>query len=292
MGPSYKKHDISEFMGKRFGHLTVTGKAEADCAYSNTFIFRCDCGAIIQEQPARVISGHKSSCGKCEYSNLNKSPRVNIDDYIGKKSGKLTVVGLADKKPTEHNWRLRCLCECGNYIDVLPYHFRKGIVKTCGCSKRIGTRLEDGRSLHPLYGIWSQMMRRCYNQKSRHYSRYGGRGISVCEEWHDFWNFAKWSDSVGGRPKGYEIDRIDNDGNYCPENCRWATRRQQNLNKSSNIFIEYNGRRQTLFEWSIETGISWAALNHRYHRGWSIERMLTTPMQKRENAGAKIRNQT
>ena len=98
---------------------------------------------------------------------------------------------------------------------------------------------QDGRAMHPLYGLWKRMIGRCEDPKVNHYDRYGGRGIKVCDEWHDFWEFAKWSDSVGGRPEGYTLDRIDNDGNYEPNNCRWANWETQTSNKSSNRFIVY-----------------------------------------------------
>ena len=276
---SYSMRKIEDYIGKRYGHLTVIGEAPKTHKYSNSFLFQCDCGNVIAEQPTRVMSGHKSSCGKCEYAGKTGIPTFNPDHYIGRKNNMLTVIGVADKKPTEKRWKLKCLCDCGNYTEIYPDQFNRGAVKSCGCLRRRGTRTVDSRSKHPLYGIWNQMMGRCYRKSDKHYHLYGGRGIKVCEEWHDFWNFAKWSDSIGGRPDNEEIDRIDNDGDYCPENCRWATRKQQNSNKSNNIVIEYNGKKQTLAEWSEETGIRWGVLNHRYHRGWSAERMLTTPVQ-------------
>lgn len=277
---TYTQRNIEDYIGKKYGHLTVVGEAQKRHRFSNSFIFRCDCGNTIEEQPTRVLSGHKSSCGKCIYAGKTGKPTFNPEDYIGKKRHMLTVVGVMDKKPTEKRWKLKCICDCGEYTELYPDQFRRGVVKSCGCLRcRTGLR-SDGKSKHPLYGIWNQMMGRCYRKNDKHYDRYGGRGISVCEEWHDFWNFVKWSDSVGGRPKGYEIDRIDNDGNYCPENCRWATRTQQNLNKSNNVILEYDGKSMTLTEWCYETGIPRTAMMHRYQRGWSVERMLTTPLQK------------
>lgn len=132
------------------------------------------------------------------------------------------------------------------------------------------------------------MMRRCYYEKTDAYYRYGGRGIYVCDEWHDFLNFAKWSDSVGGRPNGYTLDRINNDGPYSPENCRWATMHDQCRNKSDNVIIEYNGKSQALVDWADEIGIKKSALQHRYKRGWPIERMMTEPLHEKQNhkAGA------
>lgn len=273
MGDQHFVHNINDYIDKKFGHLTVIGLAEKTHEYSNSFLFRCDCGNIIKDQPHRVINGHKTSCGKC---NAQKTkPKFDIKTYIGKKSGKLTVIGLGERQKIG-GWRLHCICECGNTIDVLPYQFNNGSVRTCGCSKRKGTRLNDGRSLHPLYGIWNQMMRRCYNSKTIHYDRYGGRGITVCDEWHDFWNFVKWSDSVGGRPTGTSIDRIDNNGNYEPSNCRWATKFQQSTNKCTNVILEYNGIKKSLIEWALEYGLEWNTLSNRINRGWPVDKAITT----------------
>lgn len=119
------------------------------------------------------------------------------------------------------------------------------------------------------------MMSRCYSEKSAPYDYYGGRGIKVCEEWHDFWNFVKWSDSIGGRPNGYTLDRKNVNGNYEPSNCEWVTRKAQNRNKRDNVFVTFNGKTQTLMDWSIELGIHYRTLNNRINRGWTVERAFT-----------------
>lgn len=150
--------------------------------------------------------------------------------------------------------------------------------------------LIDRRSNHPLYGTWLQMIRRCENPKQNHYDRYGGRGISVCEEWHDFWKFVAWSDSIGGRPDGYTLDRKDNNGNYEPSNCRWADQATQKRNTSSNVIIEYKGVSKTLVDWSAETGIHHQTLLNRYNRGWSAEKIIETSVI--HNNGNKTRLMT
>ena len=202
---------------------------------------------------------------------------------LGKKYGKLTVISTE-----KHNNRtlLVCKCDCGNEIKRETYLIATNQIKSCGClkgdaikrynasGKHSRSRLKDGRSLHPLYGTWFQMISRCENHNQKHYDRYGGRGIKVCEEWHDFWNFVKWSDSVGGRPKGCTLDRIDNDGNYEPSNCRWANWRTQTTNKSSNVFVEYNGIRKTVAEWAETVGLHPHTLQERLKKGWPVERAL------------------
>lgn len=281
-----KNVDVSEFIGKRFGSLTVIGEASKTHKYSKRFLLRCDCGNIISEQPNRIIGGHKKTCGRsCPICKEMQGPQFDFSGYVGKKNNELTVVGLVSKgKQT----LLRCKCSCGSEVDVFPYQFKSGAVKSCGCLRNIFHDTPDGRSSHPLYKIWYQMMRRCYNEKASAYNRYGGRGITVCEEWHDFLAFLKWSDSVGGRPEGYTLDRINNDGPYSPENCRWATMRDQSRNKSDNIIIEYNGKSQTLTDWANELGIKQITFHNRYVRGWSIERMMTEPVHTKPNRIAGV----
>lgn len=216
-----------------------------------------------------------------------QKPHFNVDDYIGKKVHSLTAIGLAERKPSDKEWKLRCLCECGRETYITPSQFRRGVVKSCGCKRATVCTKQKGHSKHPLYHVWLQMMYRCYKKTSKAYGRYGGRGISVCEEWHDFESFVRWSDSVGGRPDGYTLDRINNNGDYNPYNCRWVPMKIQNINKSDNIVIGYSGKSQTLSEWANQLGIKWVTLHNRYVRGWSIERMLTEPVNKKSGeAGA------
>lgn len=204
-------------------------------------------------------------------------------EMIGNKYGKLTVVSV---EKINNKTCLKCKCDCGNEIIRETYLIATNQVKSCGClkseiikkynssGKHSRSRLKDGRSLHPLYGTWFQMISRCENPNQTHYDRYGGRGIKVCDEWHDFWQFVKWSDSVGGRPKGFTLDRINNDGNYEPSNCRWASERTQKTNKSTNVFIEHNGTRKTIVEWSEDLNIHTHTLQERIKSGWPIERAL------------------
>lgn len=217
---------------------------------------------------------------------------------IGTKYNMLTVIDFV-QKPNSSQWYAKCKCDCGKEKLAFPYQLRSGSVKSCGClkakhSKNFGSmqplskgNLKDGRSKHPLYGAWKQMISRCENPKTNFYDRYGGRGISVCEEWHDFWEFVAWSDSVGGRPDGYSIDRINNDGNYEPSNCKWSDQSTQTRNTSRNIIVEYNGVSKPLIDWSIETGINHQTLANRYNRGWSAKRIIETSVT--HNNGNKTR---
>ncbi len=269
------KYHVSDYIGKQYGHLTVIGQSK-NSSIPNAFDFRCECGAIVSYAPDRVISGGQKSCGKCQFSRVQTRPHNDLEKYIGKTKNLLTVIGYS-KLPSDKKWRLDCQCQCGNTSRLFPYQFDNGSVKSCGCLRKDNHKTIDSRAKHPLYGLWFQMINRCENPNHIKYYRYGARGIKVCDEWHDFWKFVEWSDSVGGRPKGCTIDRINNDGNYEPSNCRWATSFQQSINKSSTRILEYNGEKKSIAEWSASTGLSWALIHGRVSRGWSAEKALTTP---------------
>lgn len=278
MQPSYEKHNIEDYIGKKFGYLTVIGQSPKTNEYSNKFDFQCDCGNIISDEPHRVISGHRTSCGKCSFRKKDSKPRFDINEYLGKRENMLTVIGIADREPSDKCWKLLCQCDCGNTCKLTPYQFNQSKIKSCGCLRHIGRQTLDNRTKHPLYGTWKQMLNRCENPNAPNYSRYGKKGISVCDEWHDFWKFVEWSDSIGGKPKSYTLDRINGSLGYSPQNCRWADQNTQANNKSSSRYIEYNGVSKTIKQWAEELGLNHETLSNRISRGWSIEKALTAKL--------------
>jgi hypothetical protein len=130
----------------------------------------------------------------------------------------------------------------------------------------------DGKTT-PTYYAWVDMRRRCSNTKHPAYKWYGARGINYCQRWDSFENFLA---DMGEKPEGSSLDRIDNNGNYQPGNCRWATGREQQVNRRSNVFLTLNGKTQTMEDWSRETGIGQTTLSYRRKAGWSAHEMLTT----------------
>lgn len=136
-------------------------------------------------------------------------------------------------------------------------------------------RLIKGRSFYkePWYANYRSMMDRCYRKKAWNYPHYGGRGITVCDEWHNIENFEKWALNSGFR-KGLTLDRIDANGDYCPQNCRWATRKEQANNRRNTIIVEWNGEVHSLTEWAEIIGINSSTLESRYWRGDRGDRLF------------------
>lgn len=141
--------------------------------------------------------------------------------------------------------------------------------------------LKHGMGKTRLYRIWKSMRQRCNNPKCINYHNYGGKGVTVCNEWDDFMQFKNWAMKTGYKDN-LTIDRIKSSGNYCPDNCRWVTYKVQNNNRDNNKMIEYNGEMHTISEWSDIVGIKMQTLWMRLKNGWNIEKALTTPLRKNQ----------
>lgn len=183
----------------------------------------------------------------------------------------LTVIRVLDSQ------FVLCKCDCGNITKVRVEHLRSGHTKSCGCYQRTQTskaHKTHGREPKRLYSIWANMKTRCLNKNTETYERYGGRGITICDEWLSFENFRNWA-ITNGYSDDLTIDRIDNDGNYEPSNCRWATDYEQRNNTRRNHFLEYKGERKTIRQWSDDVGISCKVISDRVNRyGWTVEEAL------------------
>lgn len=216
-----------------------------------------------------------------------------INDLTGKRFGRYVVVGRADDmiSPSgRHRIMWNCKCDCGNYKSVLGASLTAGTVVSCGCYKAelkkdlLTTHGETvgGKPSH-LYRVWDGMKARCYNPKKTYYPIYGGRGIKMCDEWHySFEAFRDWA-MANGYANNLTIDRIDNNGDYCPENCRWVTIKEQNNNKSNSHYLIYNGEKKTIAQWAEETGFSFHLLYLRIAKGMSVEDALLTPRKVKGN---------
>lgn len=207
-------------------------------------------------------------------------------DLTGQRFGRLIVLAKSNSKQGGKTW-WTCRCDCGKILDVWSVYLRNGTTKSCGCLSRELSSYRfrairkaqgaDGRSATRLYSIWRGMIQRCENPNAHYYDHYGGRGIQVCKEWRNsFSAFRQWA-LKNGYGEGLTIDRIDNDGNYSPENCRWADSFIQCNNMRSNRMITYAGKTLSVSQWAVELGISRSTLAVRLCKGWSIQRALATP---------------
>lgn len=202
-------------------------------------------------------------------------------DLTGKVFGRLTVIKEAGRNNSSLLWL--CRCECGVEKIIQGNHLKEGKILSCGCymkeksSLRITERnITHGLSKTRFYKIWSEMLRRCFNQNAANYSMYGGRGIKVCDEWKSFEGFYK--DMYSGYKKGLSIDRIDVNGNYCKENCRWLDAKGQARNRRNTIFVNGVSLSELCEEKKLDYGIVW----QRIHKSkWSVEKALSTPINKR-----------
>ena len=198
-------------------------------------------------------------------------------DITGIKFGKLTPLYVSGKsKSREYIWH--CICDCGNETDVVGSSLRNGNTKSCGCLIYNGHPMNStthGMSKERIYHIWKSMKQRCINPKNISYKNYGGRNITVCDEWkNDFMTFYNWAINNGYK-NNLSIERIDVNGNYCPENCCWVTFFEQQSNKTNNKYIEYNGDTYTLAQLSRKFNIDSETLRKRLKSGWSLEDALT-----------------
>lgn len=207
-------------------------------------------------------------------------------DLTGKVFERLTVLGFAGSPPSSGKRPMlwNCVCLCGTIKVVHGGDLKKGHTRSCGCWQKqtVGERSEThgnaGRGkVTRVYRTWQNMLTRTTNLKSKEYHNYGGRGIKVCDRWQNsFENFL----FDMGQPitAKHTLDRIDNEGGYCKENCRWATPKDQARNTRINHILEFNGKKACLAEWTESFGLRRSSLWSRLRRGWSVERALTTPI--------------
>lgn len=207
-----------------------------------------------------------------------------IIDLTGQRFGRLRALECVgfDKR---HNRRWRCACDCGQGTVTITTKLRSGKKRSCGCLPRASVtqrNLTHGLRYAPEYRAWNQLRSRCSNPSNKHFKHYGGRGIRCCERWSSFENF--YAD-MGPKPSPqHSIDRVNNDGNYEPGNCRWATRLEQANNTSATRWIRHDGRAQSLPSWARDTGLMRKTIACRLDRGWPPEPALTAPIRSTEGA--------
>ena len=217
-------------------------------------------------------------------------------DLTGMTFGRLTVEGIDHKQPIKPHGSIiywRCRCTCGKECVVTSSALNCGATKSCGClnlEKIIERDTTHGMSRTNINQTWRDIKQRCYNPKCKIYPRYGGRGIKICPQWHDFQTFYNdVSQMENFNRAGYTLDRINVNGDYSPENCRWATRKEQARNRRNNVLVEYEGVEMTLAEAAEKSGINYSTLQSRYKRGKRGDELFK-PMKLPPNAVAVVQN--
>lgn len=209
-------------------------------------------------------------------------------DLSGQRFGHLVVLEF-DHKDTKSRKRFwKCKCDCGKNCIVYQNHLKSGHTKSCGClhsTKNINVTHGCCRRTVPkkrIYKIWIGMKNRCFNKNNQAYNKYGGRGITVCEEWLDFSKFKEWS-FKHGYSDNLTIDRIDVNGNYCPENCRWVNEIIQANNRRSSIYLTVDNETHTISEWTKIYNLPRGLISSRINKlGWDIKKAITTPLKRKD----------
>lgn len=219
-----------DLTGEKFGRLLVVSRAQNDDKGRAMWNCICECGSEVTIKSTNLVEGRTRSCG-C----------LRVNALTGKRFGRLLVLGRVENHRTKggkSQVQYKCQCDCGNIIVARGESLCSGNTKSCGCYEHdvhIAMNTTHGKTGIRLYRIWQGMKQRCYYKKSTYYKDYGGRGISICDEWkNDFQVFYNWAMSHGYSDK-LSIDRINVDGNYEPSNCRWATNSEQQLNKRKKV---------------------------------------------------------
>jgi len=209
---------MRDIIGNKFGKWTVLSYKGRNKKSEQIYECKCDCGTIKDHTFSILHSNLSTQCKTCFVKELNKVP-----DLIGKSFGSWHVIGK-EKNIDRNEWFFTCICVCGTTRNIAGHQLKSGSTTKCHRC-RVKTH---GMSYTVEFKIWTGMLRRCLNSKFKAYKYYGGRGITVCERWRKFQNFFE---DMGNRPPMLQIDRINNDGNYEPGNCRWVTSRENNANR-------------------------------------------------------------
>ena len=270
--PSPNRMDLT---GKKFGRLTVVSLCE-EKSTGGILMWecKCDCGNTTYVRGSNLKNGHVKSCGcKSKEEQLNR-----YEDITGKRVGRLIVSKKAGRTKRGVSWL--CKCDCGNEKVVCGADLRSGKTKSCGClsdeARKMPKKVTHGLSRTRIYREYRSMFSRCkpnYHNSNVYYEK----GITVCDEWTGnggFENFYEWAMNNGYSDE-LSLDRINVNGNYEPSNCRWITMKEQQSNRSDNVFVEYMGETKTLKQWCNELGLSYGMVKARRRNGWTVPELFS-----------------
>jgi len=204
---------------------------------------------------------------------------TKLIDVVGQRYGRYLVIAKSDKRTKANKQVVLCKCDCGTEREVVVNNLRSGTSTSCGCWKdeKTGARRKiHGYSKNSMYHRYRSMIRRCYDPLHKEFHNYGGRGIKVCDRWLE--SIENYMEDMGKAPFYMaSIDRIDNNGDYLKENCHWATKKEQTINRRTTKMIEYNGESLCLSDWSRKLGFEKQFVQKRLKRGWTVEEAIKNP---------------
>ena len=264
-----EKNDI---IGEKFNRLTAI-KRVYDGRKGTRYLFRCDCGKEKVILKSKVVNGETKSCGCLS---VEKAKERNFKDLSNQRFGKLVALNVDKKENDKTYWM--CKCDCGKKCSVLTSRLISGHTKSCGClnNELIGElNKTHSKSKTRIYKIYQGMKARCYRKTAPNYDNYGGRGIIICQEWlNDFMNFYNWA-MENGYSDDLSIDRINNDGNYCPENCRWTNAEEQANNRRTSRYVSVDGETITVAMFAKKYGIkSQIFITRRLDKGYDYKKII------------------
>jgi hypothetical protein len=256
------------YIGRKHGMLTVISQRINEFKVT-VLLIECDCGIKKEMEPGNWSRSNSCGCGKANAIRNSKSTIVEA----GEQYGLLTIVKEVEN--IDRRRRFLCICDCGKESIVRLSDLKSGNTKSCKCILN-----EKQRSKHRLYNTWNAMMQRCGNKNNPNYKNYGKRGIKVCDEWKVAENF--YNDMDESYCEELTIDRIDVNGNYCKENCRWATVKEQQNNKRTNRIIKHNGKLLTISQLSDKLNLSYSCIRYRVNNCKSNEEMLVDSYRRKK----------
>ena len=273
------KGKFNDLTGKKFNRLTVISRVRKENDKRTYWLCKCDCGNETIVRADQLISGTTKSCRCLNDELAAKLGKSHFLDISGRRFGRLLVIKNVGKDKFG-NYKWLCKCDCGNEKIVTGNCLCSGMTSSCGCFRienTIKAKTTHGLSKTRLYDTWGKIVQRCTNERNNHYKDYGGRGIKICDEWRrNFELFYEWSMNNGYRDD-LTIDRINNDGNYEPDNCRWVDYNVQANNRRNNHYVEYEGRRYTVKELDRLLCNGAGLIARRLYKGWTMEEALTIP---------------
>lgn len=268
---------LVDLTGIKFGMLTVNKRVENQGKHP-MWACTCECGKLAT---VRADNLKKATVPHCGCQKNHDAP--NFIDITNQIFDRLTVLHRVENN-IDGDAMWLCECSCGSTRIVKGGSLRSKTTRSCGCLfeeiRSGGTATTHGQSQTSEYSVWSAMKQRCNNENIAHYDNYGGRGISVCNRWNV--SFETFISDMGRRPsRSHTIERIDNNGNYEPSNCKWATYAEQNRNKRDNVYVTINGKTMVAEDWGKQHGLPRSIVSNRIKIGMTHEEAVYTPLNTR-----------